>query len=186
MQEQYLSMIPLSNLHTITYDDGEIKQYNLAKKTWRLLSTFELGDIVECWKSTKSMFVPGIIVKVDKKSGFYKVKMFEKLRLNFQDNKSNVSRSKSRQGKSPTNIARKNAVSLRHCRSVIGSFTPSDSVDAFTGTSVGVQRFLKIQNIQDKNSAVTENSFSKDGTSNKASNMVNCISQTGVETKIKL
>ena len=23
---------PLSNLHTVTYDDGEIKQYNLAKR----------------------------------------------------------------------------------------------------------------------------------------------------------
>ena len=96
------------------------------------------------------MFVPGIIVKVDKKGGFYKVKVFEKLRLRFQDDKSNVPRNKSRPGKTPTSITRKNAVSLRHCRSVIGSFNPSDSVDAFTGTSVGVQRLLKIRNIQDR------------------------------------
>ena len=59
------------------------------------------GDIVECWKSTKSMFVPGIIVKVDKKGGFYKVKIFEKIRLRFQDDKSNVPRNKSRPGKAP-------------------------------------------------------------------------------------
>ena len=90
---------PLSNLHTVTYDDGEIKQYNLAKKTWRVLSTFELGDIVECWKSTKSMFVPGIIVKVDKKGGYYKVKMFEKIRLSLEEHPSSVPGSKSRPGK---------------------------------------------------------------------------------------
>ena len=67
------------------------------------------------------------------------------------------------------------------------SFNPSDSVDAFTGTSVGVQRLLKIRNIQTENSTVRETHFSQDGTSHKASNMLTLYkSDGGVETKIKL
>ena len=127
---------PISNMHTVLYDDGEVKQYNLKKKTWRVLRTYALGDIVECWKSSKLMFVPGKIVKVDKKNGYYKVELFEK--LNVKQRKSpKVSGKKGKKkdinnSKSTTNTTRKNGVSLRPGAFYLGTFAKTDVVNVLS------------------------------------------------------
>ena len=46
-----------SSTHTIIYDDGEVKTYDLGKKTWRPMREAAQGDIVELWNHEDFLYM---------------------------------------------------------------------------------------------------------------------------------
>jgi hypothetical protein len=55
----------INKLHTIVYDDGEVKTYDLGKKKWRALRKVSLNDRVELWDCDSAKVREGSVFKVN-------------------------------------------------------------------------------------------------------------------------